>query len=252
MFSEQKNVRILVIEDDAGIKNMLADEVIKNTPFEAASYNDIAASLNDICVPGAQDGFNLCLFSYAQAADDNFEFMKKLKMPVFMLIDEALCGRDISIAIDNGACGFIIKGGNFLKQFHKYLKIFLGAEAAKMHETTNHSAGRGAGGETNATVSVDFCDKLIGNVQHSINNLLLPVLLNISKIELYFEKGRSDELKNEIKPLLQLCESNIGVVTELISYMKELTADYDKNKMQLSNSDIKQIIKAYIDKLITK
>ena len=248
MFSEQKNERILVIEDDEAVKKILADEVIKNTPFEASIYNDIVSSLNDLCVPLAQDKFDFCLFSRAQAAQDKFVFMKTLTMPVFMLVEENACAADMADAVENGASGFILKGAPFLKQFHKCLRLFLNENSAGVLEK-HGGADKTAGSEISQS-GINFFNKLIGNVQHSVNNLLLPILLNMSKIELYVENGKIDELKNELNPLIKNCELNIGIVTELMTYMKELTAGYNKNKELFDRADLKQMLKAYIENLI--
>lgn len=91
---------------------------------------------------------------------------------------------------------------------------------------------------------------LTGVIIHNINNLLAPFSLNMAKVEMYIEAGKTEQLKKDLPDMVNSTELHLNAVLESLRILYD-NISADKSKVEYWDGvDIKNEMKLHVDKII--
>lgn len=91
---------------------------------------------------------------------------------------------------------------------------------------------------------------LTGVVIHNINNLLAPFSLNMAKVEMYIEAGKTEHLKKDLPGMVNSTELHLNAVLESLRILYD-NISADKSKVEYWDGvDIKAEIKSRVEKIV--
>ncbi len=87
---------------------------------------------------------------------------------------------------------------------------------------------------------------------HNVNNLLSPMLLSVSKVEMFLESGRIEQLKAEMPKIISNVENHVTAITETLRFLNEVVMSDTSKMVQWRDIDVKSELKKKTDPLINK
>lgn len=91
---------------------------------------------------------------------------------------------------------------------------------------------------------------LTGVIIHNINNLLAPFGLNMAKVEMYIEAGKTEQLKKDLPNMVSSTELHLNAVLESLRILYD-NVSTDKSRIEYWDGvDIKTEIKSRVEKIV--
>ncbi len=91
---------------------------------------------------------------------------------------------------------------------------------------------------------------LTGAVIHNVNNLLAPFSLNMAKVEMYLEAGKTEQLKKDIADMAAGTELHLNAILQSLKILYD-NITTDRKKIEYWNSvDIKEELKKRLETII--
>ena len=85
---------------------------------------------------------------------------------------------------------------------------------------------------------------------HNVNNLLSPMLLSVSKIEMFLETGRVEQLKAEMPKIISNVENHVTAITETLRFLNDVVMSDSSKMAEWRSVDVKMELKKKTDPMI--
>jgi len=184
--------------------------------------------------------------------DDSTESLYEKVIPSFASIPVVVMvppdSRAAAYAIKNGACDFLFKDDSF----GDLLVSRIICAAVLRGGLPRWCSGMQKDDRFVASNILAAIQDSAAAVLHNVNNLLAPLLLNMSKVEMFIETDRLEDLKREFPQMVRKCESHVAAISETLRVLKEVALTDEKEMEKWEGADFKQVIKNRLDLLKKK
>ncbi|HNY12151.1 MAG TPA: hypothetical protein PKK26_11225 [Candidatus Wallbacteria bacterium] len=106
--------------------------------------------------------------------------------------------------------------------------------------------------DTESNAAITAIRHVTSAALHNVNNLLSPMLLSVSKVEMFLETGRIEQLKTEMPKIISNVENHVTAITETLRFLNDIVMSDIPKMAQWRDVDVKIELKKKIDPLINK